>query len=81
MIKSNRDWILREYKEQNNLSEYARQQLVIALCAFMRQFFSSTTIIKAQKVMTITSALQIFPKLQSQEESDGGIVCFSFISI
>lgn len=74
LIKSNRDWILNEYKQENNLSEYARQQLVIGLCGFMHQFFASSTITKSQKVMSVTAALQLFPNMQSQEESDGGIV-------
>lgn len=76
LIKSNKDWILTEYKQEKNLSEYTRQQLVIGLCAFMHQFFGSQSLNKSQKVMTSTAVLQLFPSMQSQEESDGGIVCF-----
>lgn len=75
LIKSNKDWILIEYREKNSLSEYGRQQLVLSLCAFMRQFFASDHISKEQKIMTITASLQIFPNLRSQNEKDGGVVC------
>lgn len=75
LVQSNKDWILNEYKANQTLSEYGRKQLVAALCAFMRQFFSSRTLTKPQKTMTVSASLELFPSLRSQEESDGGTVC------
>lgn len=76
LLETNKDYILREQKETENLIDDSRQKLIAALCDFMRKFFRdhsnhSVKIKKHHKVMTATAALEIFPQL---EGGDGRVV-------
>lgn len=66
LIKQNKDWILTEYEKTQNLSEFARQQLIQELCAFVRTFFGEGNVGKPQKTLTAKAALEIFPSMRSQ---------------
>lgn len=79
LIQNNFDFILKEQTKSNNLSEFARIKLVTALCDFMFTFFGTRTLQKPQKLATISAALEIFPQMQSQNTSNGGVVSILFI--
>lgn len=81
LIQNDFDWILKEQSKNDNLSEQARMKLVVALCDFMFTFFGTRSLQKTQKLTTITTALQIFPQMQSQNTSNGGVVSIFLISI
>lgn len=72
-MSANKDWILREQRETGNLKEDSRQKLIVGLCGFMKWFFEVESFTKPQKIMTATAAIQLFPQLQGQSESSGGI--------
>lgn len=74
LIENNFDWIVKEQNKNGNLSELARMKLVAALCDFMFIFFGTQSPQKPQKLTTIATALQIFPQMQSQNTSNGGVV-------
>lgn len=74
IIQESFDWIILEYKNKNDLSENARQQLVKVLVDFIRMFFEVDKIQKTHKVMTLTAVLQIFPDLVVGDQVDHFIV-------
>lgn len=79
MIQERSDWIISEYQVSGELSEFGRQQLVNSMVDFMYMFFEVTSIQKTHKLMTLSTVLQIFPKLAPEEMVDHFMVIKNFI--
>lgn len=77
-MRENRGWILREQSDTKNLTEDSRYKLVQSLLELNKVLFKTETITKAQKVMTATAALEIFPQFRSQNDENGGVVCVHY---
>lgn len=66
---------LLSFKENAELSNKERRQIVNATVSFMCEIFGIRNVTKARKIMTARAVVSLFPALKDKKAEDEGIVC------